>query len=59
MQQVKYIGTIDTTQTDLKHFQDFLYKHFKRSEHYDQMLPGSNQPGRFFATAKTQVYIIK
>ena len=53
MQQGKYIETIDTTQSDLKHFQDFLYRHFKRSEHYDQMRPVSNQPGRFFATAKT------
>ena len=32
MQQGKYIETIDTTQTDLKHFQDFLYRYFKRSE---------------------------
>ena len=53
MQQGKYIETIDTTQSDLKHFQDFLYRHFKRSEYYDQMRPVSNQPGRFFETAKT------
>ena len=56
MQQGKYIETIDTTQSDLKHFQDFLYRHFKRSEHYDQMRPVSNQPGRFFATAKTHKF---
>ena len=56
MQQGKYIERIDTTQSDLNHFQDFLYKHFKRSEHYDQMRPVSNQPGRFFATAKTQKF---
>ena len=56
IQQGKYIETIDTTQTDLNHFQDFLYRHFKRSEHYDQMLPVSNQSGRFFATAKTHKF---
>ena len=44
MQQGKYIETIDTTQSDLKHFQDFLYRHFKIPEHYDQMCPVSNQP---------------
>ena len=54
MQQGKYIETIDTTQSGLKHFNDFLYRHFKRSEHYDQMCPVSNQPGRFFPTAKTR-----
>ena len=52
MQQGKYIETLDTTQSDLKHFQNFLCRHFKKSEHYDQMRPVSNQPGRFFATAK-------
>ena len=46
MQQGKYIETIDTTQSDSRHFQDFLYRHFKKSEHYDQMRPVSNQPGR-------------
>ena len=53
MQQGRYTETVDTTLSDLKHFQDFLYRHFKKSEHYDQMRLVSNQPGRFFATAKT------
>ena len=53
IEQGEYIETEDTTQSNLKHLQDFLYKHFKKSEHYDQMHPISNQPGRFFATAKT------
>ena len=56
MQQSKYIKTIGTTQSDLKHFHDFLYRHFKKSEHYDQMRPVSNQPYRFFATAKTHKF---
>ena len=34
MQQGKYLETIDTNQSDLKHFQDFLYRNFKKSEHY-------------------------
>ena len=46
MQQGKYIETIDTTQSDSRHLQDFLYRHFKKSEHYDQMRPVSNQSGR-------------
>ena len=42
MEQGKYIETIDTTQSDIKHFKDFLYRHFKGSEHYYQMRPVSN-----------------
>ena len=53
MQKGKYIETIDTTHSDFKHFRNFLYKHFKKSEHYDQMRPVSNQPVRFLATTKT------
>ena len=57
MQQGKYIETVDTTtQSDLKHFQDFPYRHFKKSEYYDQMRPVSNQSGRFSATAKTHKF---
>ena len=53
-EQGNYIKTIDITQSDLQHFQDFHYRHFKKSEHYDQMRPVSNQSSRFFATAKTR-----
>ena len=56
MQQGNYIETIDTTDSDLKHFHNFLYKHLKKSEHYDQMPPVSYQPVRFFATAKTHKF---
>ena len=52
MQQGKYIEIIDTTHSDLKHFHEFFYRHFQKSKHYDQLRPVSNQPGRFFATAK-------
>ena len=54
IQQGKYIETIDTTQR-LKAFWRF-YRHFKKSEHFDQMRPVSNQSGRFFATTKTHKF---
>ena len=49
----KYVETVDSTHKDLKHFQDFLYRHFYKTKYYDGMRPVSNQPARFFATAKT------
>ena len=52
----KYVGTSDTTQTDLKRFQDFLYRHFKDKKCYDEMCLVLNQPVRFCATAKTQKF---
>ena len=51
-EQGKYIETIYTTYNDFKHFQNFLYRSFKKSEYCDQMRQNSNQPGRFFQTAK-------
>ena len=41
---------------DLKHFQDFLYRHFYKTKCYDSMRPVSNQHARFFATAKTHKF---
>ena len=52
IQQMKYVETTDDTCNELKRFQDFLYRHFYKHEHYEEMRPRSNQPGRFFATAK-------
>ena len=52
----KYIETVDSTHKDLKHFQDFLYRHFYKTTYYDGMRPISNQPARFFATAKTHKF---
>ena len=49
----KYVQTVNNTHKDLKHFQDFLYRHFYETKYYDGMRPVSNQPARFFATAKT------
>ena len=50
--QGKYVQTVDNTHQDLKHFQNFLYRHFYKTKYYDKMRPISNQPARFFATAK-------
>ena len=52
----KYIETVDNTLKDLKNFQSFLYRHFYETEYYDPMRPTSNQPARFFATAKTHKF---
>ena len=38
----------------MRHFQDFLYRHFYKTKYYDGMRPISNQPARFFATAETR-----
>ena len=43
----------DNTLFDLKRFQDFLFRHLYKQKDYEVMRPGPNQPGRFFATAKT------
>ena len=37
-------------------FQDFLYRNLYKHEQYENMCPKSNQPGRFFATAKTHKF---
>ena len=52
----KYVQTVNNTHKDLKHFQDFLYRHFYETKYYDGMRPVSNQPARFFATAKTHKF---
>ena len=52
----KYVETVDSTRKGLKHFQDFLYRHFYKTKYYDGMCPISNQPAHFFATAKTHKF---
>ena len=41
------------TKQDLEKFQHFLYRSFKKHPKYSDMRPVSNQPAKFFATAKT------
>ena len=40
----------------MKHPRNFLYRHFYKTKYYDGMRPISNQPARFFATAKTHKF---
>ena len=48
--------TMDTTHKDLEKFQSFLYRNFKSHPSYNNMRPVSNQPARFFRTAKTHKF---
>ena len=54
--QGKYVESVSNTHQDLKHFQNFLFRHFYKTEYYDKMRPISNQPARFCTTAKTHKY---
>ena len=53
IKQKKYVENTDYTCNELKHSQDFLYRHFYKRKHYQEMRSRSNQPGQFFATAMT------
>ena len=44
----KYVETVDSTHKDLKHFQDFLYRHFYKTKYYDSMRPGFQSTCTFF-----------
>ena len=49
--------TADNTLDDLKTFQSFLYREFYgKYEHYEKMLPKSNQLGQLYGTAKTHKF---
>ena len=47
----------DNTLKDLKLFKSFLYRNFRKYEHYEEILPKSNQPGQLYGTAKTHKFI--
>ena len=51
-----YIVTEDKMLEDLKLFRNFIYCNFKKYEHYEKMLPTSNQPGQLHGTAKTHKF---
>ena len=51
--KVRYIETVGTTDSVIKHFQDFLHSYFKKSDHYDRKPPVSEESSRFFAAAKS------
>ena len=46
----------DNTLKDLKLFNSFLYRNFRKYEHYEEMLPKSNQPGQLYGTAETHKF---
>ena len=52
----KYIPCDDTIINDLNNFQTFLYRNFKGHKDYKDMYPNSNQPARFFASAKSHKF---
>ena len=54
--QGKYAETVNNTHEDLKNFQNFMYKHFYKTEYYGKMRPISNQPAIFIKTAKTHKF---
>ena len=51
-----YKAAEDNTLRDLKLFKSFLCRNFRKYEHYEEMLPKSNQPGQLYDTAKTHNY---
>ena len=46
----------DNTLVELKSFQDFIYRNFKKHVRYKETRPNSSQPARLFATAKTHKF---
>ena len=51
--------TDDTTMQDLKQFQDFLHRNFKKNEHYNEMYPESNEPARMYGTQKLANLVVQ
>ena len=50
-----YARTEDTTLRDLQLFEDFLHRNFKdKYDKYEEMRPACHEPGKLYATAKTQ-----
>ena len=46
----------DNTLAELKSFQNFVYRNFRKHEKYKGIKPTSSQPARLFATAKTNKF---
>ena len=55
--KVYVIEEYDNTLAELKLFQNFIHRYFKKHEKYKEMRPTSSQPARLFATAKTHKFI--
>ena len=52
----KYVKTEDNILKELKSFQWFIYRHFEKSTFYNDIMPSSHQPARFFTSAKTHKF---
>ena len=52
----KYVKTEDNILKELKSFQSFIYRHFKKLTFYKDMMPSSHQPTRFFTNGKTHKF---
>ena len=52
----KYVKTEDNILQELKSFQSFICRRFKKSTFYNHVMPSSHQPDRLFASAKTQKF---
>ena len=53
---MKYAEIADDICNELQRFQDFLYRHFYKHLHCEEMRPRSNEHGRFFATIKSHKF---
>ena len=51
-----YAEAGDTTMQDLKRFQDFLRRNFRKYEHYNEMYLECNEPAKMYGTAKTHKF---
>ena len=51
-----YAESQDNTIDDLKHFNDFIKRHFKDYKHYEKMRGSSNTPAQLYGTAKTHKF---
>ena len=53
-----YERTCNTVLSDMKKFNDFLYRHFKktRPELYEEMTASAGQPGQLYGSAKTHKF---
>ena len=53
----RYLKTEGNILKKLKSFQSFISRHFKKSAFYNDMMPSSHQPARFFTSAKTHKFV--
>ena len=51
-----YEETEDTTLNNLKRFQDFLSRNFKKNNKHREMYLSSNQPAKLYGKAKTHKF---